>query len=1011
MFDQDFLADLPAPRDDEPPQLRSDIADELADHLHCAYRREVLKDGDDESARHRVLERFGDPKKLARRLWWQAMWSRIMGQRLLAGLQWMVSLAAVTLAGAVFWQQMTMLQEMRIARQEDAAQRQALTNTLNQLRAQAANSSPVVSLLPDRDVQLPGNSLTPATPSFQSDRDDPAGSRVVPATPSDPEADSPVSLTVRLVSESETGAPVTDASVTVTNHQQTTVPLNYGRYAPKSDEADHPDDVAPETRSPGKDLAGTYTVRGLLPDRYELKIELPDGQSCTRSLVLRDDKPLELTIVCPRARKRVPLPITIRPLPPALWAANFRIECEMLIGPLDLNGVKWRTAATSPPQVTFDPRTGQPTRLDTGSQVIEFNKEADPSPDDRSVFLPIGEVEYRLNAVLETGAGYSAVYVWPKVSAGHLNMASHTVRADDDRWTIDLPDEFLAELTQVAQSEGKLIPPADRTPGPAPSAKTRDADPTPEVTPTLTLKFVEETADGPPARIRSVQITDPSGGGELAEADGPPYDGRFYFKSLPPDRYELMVIKADGQKFTQSVLIRDDKPQEVTILCPAPRKKAPVLVTLPPLPDDLIKARLVVKCRMWVGTLVLDGRRWQPGVFTVQELTFDPRTGQTTQILNCLNSQVFDLKDTPAEDRTVFLQTGPVLYRFEVVRVDDKPAVEPASWHWPKGGDDYLTGTITSADVQWKLDLPKEFVALLRQEVGSKATDDVVRQPPVPGPEIVPDAEAAASRPLGDHCRLILKFTSETKDGETPEGVIVQLLDDQGQRVGSAAPRRGDLPRAAAASADVTLVPPIKTGLCVFEDIEPGRYQLKVTFKDGRYLKEQLPLLRPGQERTEHVICPPPLKKATIAIQFQPPEDFRRAPITVSHSLRSVPFQLEGRTWEYAPTYVNSLEFDSASGLLSKVGSISVSQDRPEDRIIIVPSGPYRLVTQIYLGKQLLEFGDALNRGWPPDTSGERGKSTHTAEAGDNKWDIKVPDEFWSKARKKLAELEAAKKF
>ena len=39
----DLLADLPAPHADEPPTLRQDIADELADHLKCAAQRESFK--------------------------------------------------------------------------------------------------------------------------------------------------------------------------------------------------------------------------------------------------------------------------------------------------------------------------------------------------------------------------------------------------------------------------------------------------------------------------------------------------------------------------------------------------------------------------------------------------------------------------------------------------------------------------------------------------------------------------------------------------------------------------------------------------------------------------------------------------------------------------------------------------------------------------------------------------------------------------------------------------------
>ena len=57
--------------------------DELADHLACAYRRELLRGADPATARQRVLERFGDPAAVARRLWLDAMRGRIMSQRIL----------------------------------------------------------------------------------------------------------------------------------------------------------------------------------------------------------------------------------------------------------------------------------------------------------------------------------------------------------------------------------------------------------------------------------------------------------------------------------------------------------------------------------------------------------------------------------------------------------------------------------------------------------------------------------------------------------------------------------------------------------------------------------------------------------------------------------------------------------------------------------------------------------------------------------------------------------------
>lgn len=73
-------------RDDEPPSLRQDIADEILDHLQVALRRDLLVHGSDEvTARQRVLRNFGDPRQVARQLWFQAMWSKIMMQRLVVG--------------------------------------------------------------------------------------------------------------------------------------------------------------------------------------------------------------------------------------------------------------------------------------------------------------------------------------------------------------------------------------------------------------------------------------------------------------------------------------------------------------------------------------------------------------------------------------------------------------------------------------------------------------------------------------------------------------------------------------------------------------------------------------------------------------------------------------------------------------------------------------------------------------------------------------------------------------
>ena len=67
-FREGLSALLPPPRDDEPASLRHDIIDELSDHLACAYHRELLRGVNSTVARQRVLEKFGDPAAMARRL-------------------------------------------------------------------------------------------------------------------------------------------------------------------------------------------------------------------------------------------------------------------------------------------------------------------------------------------------------------------------------------------------------------------------------------------------------------------------------------------------------------------------------------------------------------------------------------------------------------------------------------------------------------------------------------------------------------------------------------------------------------------------------------------------------------------------------------------------------------------------------------------------------------------------------------------------------------------------------
>ena len=66
-FHETLAADLPPRRDDEPDGLRDDIVDELADHLACAYRRELMCA--DSPPPGNVSWTGLDPAAVARRLW------------------------------------------------------------------------------------------------------------------------------------------------------------------------------------------------------------------------------------------------------------------------------------------------------------------------------------------------------------------------------------------------------------------------------------------------------------------------------------------------------------------------------------------------------------------------------------------------------------------------------------------------------------------------------------------------------------------------------------------------------------------------------------------------------------------------------------------------------------------------------------------------------------------------------------------------------------------------------
>jgi len=122
-------------REGEPAELRRDITDELTDHLDCAMRRELVATPDERTAERKVLARFGDSQRIARRLWLDAMKETIMSQRIMLGV--VVLLAAACVAASVFawlsFRQGQQLNQALLARLEDLASRPAAVSVPSDL--------------------------------------------------------------------------------------------------------------------------------------------------------------------------------------------------------------------------------------------------------------------------------------------------------------------------------------------------------------------------------------------------------------------------------------------------------------------------------------------------------------------------------------------------------------------------------------------------------------------------------------------------------------------------------------------------------------------------------------------------------------------------------------------------------------------------------------------------------------------------------------------------------------
>ncbi|MBX3437643.1 MAG: hypothetical protein KF861_09145 [Planctomycetaceae bacterium] len=331
-----FAADLPPPRDDEPASLRRDIADELADHLECALRRELLASGGRQSpdgggvpvrgdtasgsgdspfhrAQQVVLTRFGNPASVARRLWLDAMQEKLMAQKITLALTCVLT-AAVLFLSVVVWQTLERTQD---------AQRAA-----TEAQATLAQQSEQLSATILQTLESLRNSPSPG----------PAPAAVGGWSP----------LTVKL--ESEEGKPV-EGEVRITGTQ-------FG--GDKTDINLH--------RHTGSE--GTVDF-GMVPyGNYRMTITaIAAGETHTKEFMVAPGRPSEHVIVCPTS-------------PPPEIALRFRIEPPQKLNADEL--LYLVDLSSRPRELTSGQWTSQNTRrlrllLDASGRIIHQVSAADVS--------------------------------------------------------------------------------------------------------------------------------------------------------------------------------------------------------------------------------------------------------------------------------------------------------------------------------------------------------------------------------------------------------------------------------------------------------------------------------------------------------------------------------------------------------------------------------------------------------------------------------------------------------
>jgi hypothetical protein len=284
----DIAGDLPALRDDEPSSLRHDIADELADHLQSSFTREMHFTPEESSAKQIVLDRFGDPRRIARALWFDAMKEKLVSQRVNLVFSSLMTVACLGALGLM----VMMLRESRMATQALLEQ------------SQAANAA-----LLDKLAALASPASVPAVT-------EPAKSMEW----------NPVKL--RLVVEKPGGSPAIGYKV----HLQGNL-------------LDSAKEIAIDRTTASDGLADMGLLR---PGQHVMRVTTPWGETRKEATltVLPGQGAIE-EIVCPGAdRELVPISVSFD-WPEELRDKGLWVICAVHLSPRDIGGNPWRLSNAS----------------------------------------------------------------------------------------------------------------------------------------------------------------------------------------------------------------------------------------------------------------------------------------------------------------------------------------------------------------------------------------------------------------------------------------------------------------------------------------------------------------------------------------------------------------------------------------------------------------------------------------------------------------------------------------